>query len=99
MRESAGALIIDVVLLLSLLLLGYQAIRALAPQANRVESLAAAFPLGAGLFTFMAFGMSWAGVELEKASLVASYAALLAIFLLGRRFFPGRLNKDGRESL
>jgi hypothetical protein len=85
MLVSPSILLLDVLLLLLLVILGSQTIRLLAPQATRIEAVAAGLPLGAGLLTFTVFMVSWAGIEIRLATLAAVYVCLLVPLVLGRR--------------
>jgi len=98
MLHSIPVLLLDVLLLFLLGILGGLAIRVLAPKADRAETLAAAFPLGAGLLTFTVFLVSWAGVEIDLATMAAVYAALLILVLLGRRLKTTRGDSRLRET-
>jgi len=83
MWSSIFPLLTDLILLLFLAIPGYLVVRLAAPQVGRVETAAAAFPLGAGLFSFILFLLSWAGVHLRLTTLAVVYAAiLLPLFLL-----------------
>ena len=80
------SLIIAAALLLAILLLGSQIARAvLAPQ-QRAELLGLAFPLGAGVLTWLLFLVSWVGLPLNLPSVIIVYAlALMAAVVIGAR--------------
>ncbi len=75
-------LVTDPLLLLLAAVPGFLAVRLAAPQAGRIETTAAAFPLGAGLFSFILFLLSWAGLPLRLTTMAVVYTAILLPLLL-----------------
>jgi len=71
------ALIIAVASILAMLLLGSQIARAILAPQQRAELLALAFPLGAGVLTWILFLVSWAGLPLTLTSVLVVYAIVL----------------------
>lgn len=73
------SLIIDLVIIGALIVLGFITIRSIAPHFGTLIALGISFPLGAGAFTWMLFIISWMGIPLTPASLIAVYLLLLVI--------------------
>ena len=78
----------------ALMALGYLASRALMPQARFAEKLALGYGLGIGLLSWLTFIFSWIGFPLNRAVIVVGYLALVATFLLIRRFAPAAASQD-----
>lgn len=61
--------------------MGFLIIRSLVQDLAPLISLGISFPLGAGMYTWMLFVLSWIGISLTSASLILSYIMLLALSL------------------
>lgn len=83
--------VLELLIPLSLAMLGALCIQLLIPGAGRLETVALCFPLGGGLFTFLAFLCSWVGIRLGSLTFVVLWmaAAGSAAALLLRRQHSG----------
>jgi hypothetical protein len=77
-------LALDVLLLALLAIPGALIARLAAPDIGKVETAAVAFPLGAGLFTFVVFVTSWMGVPIVPFSLATTYLILVVLPIVTR---------------
>ncbi|HEY5159037.1 MAG TPA: hypothetical protein VII93_13840 [Anaerolineales bacterium] len=79
--------ICDVFILGGLFLLGTLALRVILGRVDRLATISLSFGLGAGLFAWLLFILSWAGVPLNKDTILGSYAVILiTLAVLARRF-------------
>ena len=79
----------DLGLVLALSVLGVAVLLSLRRPWPATEVLCLAFPLGAGILTWVVFLASWAGITISRLSVGAAYLLLLAAFaLLARRTRP-----------
>ncbi len=72
--EAAGSLLV----LAGLALLGALIARAVRPDADRALLVALGYPVGAGVFAWLLFLLSWAGVPLARPSVIALLLLALA---------------------
>jgi hypothetical protein len=89
-------LLADSLILLALGFLGFLTVRLISPQADTIEQLAAAFPAGAGVFSFVIFIASWAGAPIRLPTLLAVYVVLL-LAVLASTHFAGSLRRVPSE--
>ncbi len=92
---------INVTILGGWILLGWILSRLIIRQDSFLEALSIAFPLGAGIHTWALFLVSWAGLELNVAAVIGTYAALLlpAIILhLRMRRSDPRHRREGGDA-
>ena len=73
------ALILDLLVLLAFFAIGYLLMRTLLPPDGSLERIAYAYPLGAGVFTWCLFLLSWAGIPLTRLTLMLLSGLLLVI--------------------
>lgn len=85
-------LAINLVTIAGLILLGYFIIRFTVPQMGRYITLGISFPLGAGVFSWSLFLLSWSDIPLTPISMLLSYLALLATSLVAFR----RVNRNSQ---
>ena len=79
--------ICDVFILGGLFLLGALVLRVMLGRVDRLAIISLSFGLGAGLFSWLLFILSWAGVALNKGTILGSYTAILiALGLLAWKF-------------
>jgi hypothetical protein len=79
--------ICDVFILGGLFLLGALALRVILGRLDRLANISLSFGLGAGLFAWFVFILSWTGIPLNKITILGSYVAIMiALALLARRF-------------
>ena len=90
---------INVTILGGWILLGWILSRLIIRQDSFLEALSIAFPLGAGIHTWALFLVSWAGLELNVAAVIGTYAALLlpaiVLHLRMRRSNPRHRREGG----
>lgn len=76
------AVFIALGIIAGLSLLGYRVLRLLDPRSGMLAILSAAYPLGAGIFTFLLFLTSWIGLPVTSISVASQYALSLLLLLL-----------------
>jgi len=80
--------ICDIFILCGLFLLGTLALRVIHGRSDWLATISLSFGLGAGLFTWLLFILSWAGLALNKGTILGSFAMIvIALALLARRRF------------
>jgi len=80
--------LLGVAICLALLSAGIAVLRALLLRVAFLDLLALGFPLGAGLFTWLLFLMSWAGIRLSLLSAAITCCLLIATALVVRAVRP-----------
>jgi hypothetical protein len=87
MTTLVWAGICDILILGGLFLIGTLTLRVILRRVDWLAAIGLSFGLGAGLFTWFLFILSWAGVALNKGTILGSYAVILiALALLAWRF-------------
>ncbi len=74
-------LFIDLMIIAGFISLGFLLIRSLARDLPPLIALGISFPLGAGMYTWILFVLSWIGIPLTSTFLILSYIMLLALTL------------------
>jgi hypothetical protein len=97
------AIIIDVVTIAAIFAFGWLVIKTIWDGWEWIETLAFAFPLGAGLLTWCLFMASWIGMPYTPTTLIAFFLAFLSIVLIIyfvlRKKKAGNIQVDSRETL
>jgi hypothetical protein len=80
----------DLIVVLSILITGYQLIRLLFNSLSWLELLSLVFPIGAGVLTWVWFITGWAGIPINRIILILMFLVVnLILFALRRAFFRG----------
>ncbi len=90
MTTLVWAGICDLFILGGLFLLGTLTLRLILRRIDWLATIGLSFGLGTGLFTWSLFILSWAGVALNKGTILGSYAAILVVLALLAWRFPVR---------
>jgi hypothetical protein len=85
----AADLAVDLGVVLAVCGLGALAVRAVLPRASGLELLALGFPVGGGLLTLAGFLASWAGVQLNLATVAVIWLLLCLAALSMKRLTGG----------
>jgi hypothetical protein len=86
------AFVLDLLVLLAFFVTGYQLLQILLPPSDSLERIAYAYPLGAGVFTWCLFLISWAGIPLTRLSLFL----LFCLLMVASRVIPSLLARESQ---
>jgi len=81
---NLNLIVLDITIVLLLIGLGYLIIKSIDSYGNLhvIDLLSLVFPIGAGIFTWVLFLVSWSGVPIDRLSIVVTYFLLVFIFAI-----------------
>ncbi len=84
MSTLLSILSLDLAIIVLLFILGAQVVQLLRASSSRLEIFYLAFPIGSGIFSWLLFLTSWAGVPLRLVTIIILYLLIMAAILLLR---------------
>ncbi len=91
MSKVLSTLLLDIAIIVLIFILGSQVVQLLRTSTSRFEILYLAFPIGSGIFSWLLFLTSWAGVPLRLITIIILYLLIMVSILLVRMRRQGSL--------
>jgi len=82
--------ICDILILVGLFLTGALTLRVILGRIDKLIILSLSFGLGCGFFTWLLFILSWAGIVLNRITVLSAFIVVLVVLVLLARIIPAR---------